>query len=44
MKGGLLKLLLDGWKSWHTIKKNFQPIIPDSQGQVTCNKLNYRVV
>ena len=27
----LLKLLLDGWKSWHAIKKNFNIIIiPDS--------------
>jgi len=25
-------------------QKDFQPIIPDSQGQITCNKLNYRVV
>jgi len=24
MKGGLLKLLLDGWESWHAIKKLFK--------------------
>jgi len=24
MKGGLLKLLLDDWESWHAIKKLFK--------------------
>ena len=41
MKGSLVKLWLDGW-CWHAIRK-LQPIIPDSQGQVSSDKLNYRV-
>ena len=41
MKGSLVKLL-DGQTSWHAIKK-LQPTIPDSQGQVSSNELNYRV-
>ena len=42
MKGSLVKLWLDGWRCWHAIRK-LQPIIPDSQGQVSSDKLNYRV-
>jgi len=43
MKGSLVKLWLDGWRCWHAIRK-LQPIIPDSQGQVSSDKLNYRVL
>ena len=41
MKGGLLKLnyCWMGKESWHAIKK-LQPTIPDSQVQVSSNKLS----
>jgi len=31
-----IKLLLDGWESWHAIRKIFN--LPDSQGHVSSNK------
>ena len=43
MKGDLLKLLLDGKGEVACYQKAFQLTIPDSQGQVSSNKLNYRV-
>ena len=42
MKGSLVKLWLDGWRCWHAIRK-LQPIIPDSQGQVSSDKLNKNI-
>ena len=36
------KIMAGWWRCWHAIRK-LQPIIPDSQGQVSSDKLNYRV-
>jgi len=38
-----IKILLDGQGELACHQKAFQPTIPDSQGQVSSNKLSYRV-
>ena len=45
MKGGLLAKTIAGWLGDLVAihQKAFQPTIPDSQGQVSNKKVNYRV-